>query len=119
MLMLARTGQEWATQVKAATTKDDGTDEAWDIPSLLEGSGYETVDLLKVDIERSELEVFGPTSSQWLHQVRNICIELHGDDCTEVFYNALEGFTYDSEHSGELSICRSLKRRSAVEIPII
>ena len=51
----------------------------------------ENVDLLKVDIERSELEVFGASSSSWLPEMGNICIELHGDDCREVFLRALEG----------------------------
>jgi hypothetical protein len=43
--------------------------------------------------------------------VRNICIELHGPDCREVFLRALETFEYDLEYSGELTICRNLRQK--------
>lgn len=106
-------GSEWATQVR----QGEGTDgqdvvEGWDMPSLLELSGRKQIDLLKVDIERSELELFGPGSLSWLPNVRNICIELHGDDCKEVFLEALKNFEYDLGYSGELTICRNLRRKS-------
>jgi hypothetical protein len=42
-----------------------------------------------VDIERSELAVFGETAKKWLLKIRNICIETHGRDCEEVFFKAL------------------------------
>jgi FkbM family methyltransferase len=101
-------GREWATQVVASA---DGTVEGYDIPSLLAMAGGEEIDILKVDIERSELEVFGGSSARWLPAVRNICIELHGPDCREVFLRALETFEYDLEYSGELTICRNLRQK--------
>ena len=66
------------------------------------------VDLLKVDIERAELSVFGESAGLWLLKVRNICIELHGKDCEEVFFAALKDFDYELKHFGELTICRNL-----------
>ena len=69
------------------------------------------MDLLKVDIERAELTVFGESAGSWLHRVRNICIELHGKDCEEVFFSALNDFDYELEHYGELTICRNLRAR--------
>jgi FkbM family methyltransferase len=104
-------GRQWASQVVAGDVRDDSAVEAWDIASLLEMSGDEQIDILKVDIERSELEVFGKTSSSWLSKVRNICIELHGADCEKVFFDALSEFQYDVEHSGELTICLNMQKR--------
>ena len=75
-------------------------------------AGEEQVDLLKVDIERSELELFGSSSSAWLPKVRNICIELHGRDCTEVFLDALKGFDYEPGRSGELTLSINLRRKT-------
>jgi hypothetical protein len=89
-----------------------GEIEAWDMDSLIEIAGVDTVDLLKVDIEAAELAVFGETAKKWLPRVRNICIELHGPDCQETFFNALADFEYELEHSGELTICKNLHPRA-------
>jgi len=105
--------REWATQV-GELSEEERTSvgvQAWDIGSLIDMSGGGTVDLLKVDIERGELSVFGESSSSWLHRVRNICIELHGRDCEEVFFAALKDFDYELGHFGELTICRNLRPR--------
>ncbi len=46
--------------------------------SILERSGFETVDLLKIDIEGAEVELFGG-HLDWLPRVRALAIEFHGD----------------------------------------
>lgn len=108
-------GREWASQVHESEAEDaEETVEAWDVPCLLQLTGEESIDLLKVDIERSELELFTSSSSSWLPKVRNICIELHGDDCKEVFLEALKEFEYHSEISGELMICRNLQHKTSL-----
>ncbi len=110
-----RDGREWTTQVREVNGTALGpTVEAWDIPSLMALAGANPVDLLKIDIERSEIELFGSKAETWLPKVRNICIELHGPDCSEVFFRALEPFDYDLSTSGELTICRNLTLRSAL-----
>jgi FkbM family methyltransferase len=107
-----RDGREWATQVLILT---DGTEvgdvPAWDVDRLIDMGGSTTVDLLKIDIERAELAVFGDTAKTWLPRVRNICIELHGPDCKETFFRALRDFEYELELSGELTICRNIRAR--------
>jgi FkbM family methyltransferase len=110
-------GREWATQVCELDEQEQPSMgvQAWDIDSLIEMSGGDIVDLLKVDIERAELSVFGESAVSWLHKVRNICIELHGKDCEEVFFTALRDFDYELGHSGELTICRNLRPREALE----
>jgi FkbM family methyltransferase len=103
---------DWATQVRKTEGQEETPVEAWDVPSILESARCEHVDLLKVDIEWSELAVFDSSSAAWLPKVRNICIELHGDDCREVFFKALLNFDYDLSTSAELTICRNLSRKS-------
>jgi FkbM family methyltransferase len=112
-----RDGREWATQVVELTEEErpSASVQAWDVGSLIDMSGGSAVDLLKVDIERAELSVFGESAGSWLHRVRNICIELHGKDCEEVFFAALKDFDYELEHSGELTICRNLRPRKSPE----
>lgn len=110
-------GREWATQVTESTGDDEPSSgvPAWDIGSLIDMSGGGTVDLLKVDIERAELSVFGDSACSWLRRVRNICIELHGKDCEEVFFAALKDFDYELGHAGELTICRNLRQRKTLD----
>jgi FkbM family methyltransferase len=102
-------GREWSTQVRSPAGAGGDEIEAWDVGSLIGMAGAEQVDLLKVDIERAELEVFGETAKNWLPRIRNICIELHGPDCQEMFFHALKGFDYELAYSEELTICRNLR----------
>ena len=101
-------GKDWATQV---VQPQGGTGEiqAWDVDSLIDMAGSQTVDLLKIDIEGAELAVFSGNAKSWLPRIRNLCIELHGDDCRNTFFNALSGFDYELEHAGELTICRNIR----------
>jgi FkbM family methyltransferase len=102
-------GREWATQVREIEGKDALEEvEGWDIPSLLNLAGGEQIDLLKVDIEGSEIDLFGPQSLAWLPKVRNICIELHGPGCEDVFFHAVRGFDYQLVRFGELTVCKNL-----------
>ena len=111
-------GREWSTQVSKPHAGCVGDTQAWDVNSLIEMAAATQVDLLKVDIERAELAVFGETAKAWLPKVRNICIELHGPDCEETFFRALADYDYELEHSGELTICRSLRTKAAASTPI-
>jgi len=109
-------GRDWSTQVRQSVDSNTADVEAWDMPALLAFSQEEPrssqrgVDILKIDIEGSEAEVFASNTAGWLHLVRNICIEFHGDDCRETFFNALHGYEYDLVNCGEFTLCLNLKR---------
>lgn len=108
-----RDGREWSTQVKSAGLEDTASAyvEAYDIPALIHLSGFAEIDLLKIDIERSEIELFSRNTGEWLPRVRNVCIELHGPDCEAVFFRALSDYSFDLSRSNELTICRNLRPR--------
>jgi FkbM family methyltransferase len=98
---------EWAVRVRPAREAEAGDIEAIDIPSL----HLDQIDILKVDIEGSEADLFAEGASAWLAHVRHIAIELHGPDCAARFFAALEGFDYQTSASGELTICKGLSKR--------
>jgi FkbM family methyltransferase len=102
-------GREWATQVVEGSAVNANV-EAWDVGTLIDMAGAESVDLLKVDIEGAEREVFGPTCQKWLHRVRNLSIEFHGEECWLAFAEATPGFQYDKEDSRSLLICKNLRK---------
>jgi FkbM family methyltransferase len=110
-----RDGREWASQVAERADSDANIEvEGWDISSMLSLTGVKMVDLLKIDIEKGELELFSKGFEAWIPLVRTICIELHGKDCEEMFFAALRSFDFDLSHSGELTICKNLRLRSTV-----
>jgi FkbM family methyltransferase len=112
-----RDGREWASQVVERTVSDARVEvDGWDIPSLLSHAGTSVIDLLKVDIEKGELELFSSGCETWIPFVRAICIELHGKDCEELFCGALRNFDFTLIQSGELTICKNLRVRSAIAL---
>lgn len=105
-------GRSWSFEVDEKKPGRPGLQEiqGWDVETLINMTGSESVDLLKVDIERAELSVFGAENAEsWLKRVKNMCIELHGDDCAQVFFEALRNFDFDLGYSGELTVCRNLR----------
>jgi FkbM family methyltransferase len=62
--------------------------EAISMATVLDRSGFEEVDLLKVDIEGGETELFKGDLS-WLDRVKAIAIEFHGDSRSEMRFDEL------------------------------
>lgn len=108
-----RDGLQWATQVRAPQAGETATVVAWDVPALLEMCPRKTVDILKVDIEGSERDLFSYNACEWLHCVRNLCIEFHGPECQEAVVNALAGYYYETSSSGEYHFYLGVRSRSA------
>jgi FkbM family methyltransferase len=105
-------GEEYGIQVEAKTENAvANTVEGIDIPSLMTTTGVGHIDLLKVDIEKSEADVFRSNPAAWLHRVRNIAIELHGPACTEIFRSALSNFSFLEEQRGEVTFCLEIHPR--------
>jgi FkbM family methyltransferase len=109
-----RDGREWTAQVKPAKEESTASEsiEGFDMPTLIGLSGATEIDLLKIDIERSELELFSRNTESWLPRIRNLCIELHGPDCEAVFSRALADYSCDLSCVGELTVCSNLRVRS-------
>jgi len=74
-----RDGQDWSI---AATEKQGslqvGKASAITLGQVLEMEDYSTIDLLKVDIEGGEQEIFSPDAdTAFLENVKVVCVELH------------------------------------------
>lgn len=64
------------------------------IPEIIERFGLDRIDLLKVDIEGAEREVFQDSSS-WIGKVDSLVVELHDrlkSGCSRSFYQGTPGF---------------------------
>ncbi|MBI4341873.1 MAG: FkbM family methyltransferase [Candidatus Omnitrophica bacterium] len=107
-----RDGKEWATQVRECAEGEVADVEAVSLTDVLAANGVERVDILKVDIEQSERVVFAKGYAPWLNRTKNIVIELHDDECEQVFFQALQPYRYQLSRSGESTVVRNLSLRN-------
>ena len=80
----------------------NGTVNAVTIDSLMQGYDLNHVDVLKIDIETSEKELFLKNYEQWLPKVQVIIIELHDwlrPGCSRVFFEAINKTFSDYAYS--------------------
>jgi FkbM family methyltransferase len=107
-------GREWAIQVKETQVGQEPDLYARDISDLLKTSGFQHIDILKMDIEGSEAVVFSKNYDGWLCKVRNIAIELHGKNCEKTFFKALAEYNYKLSTQGELTVCKELSLKENI-----
>jgi len=121
-LVFVRNQSEWNSHVQGAENVHAGQEaqaapateirvQSFDLPSLIALGGGGPVDLLKMDIEGSEAEVFARNPDSWLSAVRNIIIELHGPECDKSFAAALTGYEYEAFPLRSVTVCRNLRPR--------
>jgi FkbM family methyltransferase len=103
-----RGGGAWAVQVRECKPEEMPDTEAVDIGTILKMFGCTKVDILKMDIEASEVFVFAEGYEGWLDLVQNIAIELHDQQCEEVFMQAISNRSYKVSLSGELTVCKGI-----------
>lgn len=107
LVLEARRGHEWGVQVREALPGEPGDVDAIGIADL----GLPRIDLLKIDIEGSEEQVFGVGAEAWLPTVGAIAVELHGPARERAFQQALAGYDYDLGTAGDMTMLRNLRRR--------
>jgi FkbM family methyltransferase len=79
------------------------------LETIMESWGINHIDILKVDIEGAEKEVFYDTS-QWIHQVDCLIVELHErmkPGCNSSFYNGAKGFDSEWKHGENVYLVRN------------
>lgn len=103
-----RDGAEWSFQVRPAGAGEAPDFQARTVDDLLAEGGFPHADVLKMDIEAAEAQVFQPGCGSWLPKVRTLVIELHGADCERIVHEATTPYLRPTETSGELTVFRSL-----------
>jgi len=104
LVIADQAAEKWATQVRPAAADTEGAVESVTIPELLEKAGRSRIDLLKIDIESAEKELFLTGTDAWLGKVHVLIIELHDrilSGCSTSFYRATSRYHFDQYLSGE------------------
>ncbi len=95
----------WDFQIKETKHQNQNSLKAVTIGDILKQTSRQTIDILKIDIEGSEKEIFSNHNSQsWLEKTKMIIIELHDryqPGCSKIFYNAVKPFHFKKSTNGE------------------
>lgn len=97
----------WGFMVEEKEEANDQTISAISIDDIMEQFGIDGIDILKMDIEGSERDVFTSNTS-WLTRVKVLIVELHDGmrkDCSKTFFKALESYNYKIKVQKESIIC--------------
>ncbi|GJD75459.1 FkbM family methyltransferase [Methylobacterium goesingense] len=69
--------EAWGGQVSEESGYKSRPTVCYKLKTLLDNSGFDTVDILKVDIEGAELELFSQEAETWLDRIKFIIVETH------------------------------------------
>jgi FkbM family methyltransferase len=97
----------WAIRVDPAASQEHDRVQGYTVTDLMREAGVETVDLLKLDIEGSERELFADGPEAWLSRVEVIMVELHeslASDCRLVLDRAVLPFGFRQFRHGEFDV---------------
>jgi FkbM family methyltransferase len=101
-------------QVKESQTHGVHSFEAVSPRKLMDDFGWQSIDLLKVDIEGAELELFSSAVESWLPHTRMLFVETHDrmrPGCTQALFSALSGIRYNCTLAGENFLIENLSFR--------
>jgi FkbM family methyltransferase len=87
---------EWGIRVRPCGPGERADVQATSISTLLAEHGCARADLLKIDIEGAELDLFAAGASKWLDRVGSVIIECHGQACREAFFAAVRAAGFEA-----------------------
>jgi FkbM family methyltransferase len=95
----------WSFRVEKSNNPDDI--KAYSLITLMNNYDFNLIDILKIDIEGSEKEIFTSENADvsFLEKTKCIAIEIHDEfDCREDIVRILEKYNFQWFNSGELTI---------------
>lgn len=107
--------EKWEMSLQPAEAAE-GVVASITLPELMERYDIKTIDILKVDIEGGERELFSHGAEEWINRVDAIAIELHDRykiGCAQAFYAALHGREFTQEQRPANNLFVQLRRPPA------
>jgi len=98
--------KEWAFSVRPCREGEPKEIEGISLNDVVESSPKKRIDLLKIDIEGGERELFANGFESWLSRTRTIVIETHGPECREVFLRAIMPYGFKIQETEYVTIAR-------------
>jgi FkbM family methyltransferase len=94
----------WASCVSAQMDESANRIQALDIFSILELYDIALIDILKIDIEGAELDIFSAENLSWLEKVRCVQIETKEEQARELFLKKLSNYGFKFSQFREIVI---------------
>ena len=82
------------------------------LKDCLNENGIETVDILKLDIESAEKELFNFNTENWLPRIETIVIELHDwmkPGCSNSFFRAISTLPISTTIYGGMLVVKNIE----------
>lgn len=98
------TAESWSFRTREAPVGLPGSIPAVGVAELLRQQGAECVDLLKIDIEGGEYEIFSTGLKEWIARVGTLVIEMHEQfrpGVTDLVTSALGQEGFETRRCGE------------------
>lgn len=95
---------KWGIMVEETDEPNLSSLRAVTIDKILENSGFQEIDILKLDIEGAEKELFSSGYEKWIDKVKIIIIELHDrmkKGCSQSFFSAVSKYDFAFTMRGE------------------
>lgn len=86
------------------TSSEKNHIKGFTLADILQRSGKQHIDLLKLDIEGSEEQLFSWDCSDWIGHVENMAIEPHGQRARDAIFSATKGLSYTVTTNSEYII---------------
>ena len=91
----------WSFTVRASDNHDAASFPGVTIGTLLQQSGFEAIDLVKLDIEGTETAIFSDPDIGWLEKTEVVVIEVHGEAAQRAVLAAFAGKPFLHDRCGE------------------
>jgi FkbM family methyltransferase len=101
--------ESWSFQASEARGEGEVAVDAMGVEDVLSNFAIPKVDVLKIDIEGGEFEVFDSGVNAWIDRVGMIAVEVHDrfrPGCTDVIRRALEPFGFEESLWSEYLLFR-------------
>lgn len=98
---------EWGFTVKEVSDGLPNTVQAVSISDIMKENGIQKIDVLKMDIEGSEMEVMSENYEDWISKTQTLLIETHDrlrPGCSRTVFNTLVKYPFSLDHVGENTI---------------
>jgi len=100
-----RDGNDWSFRLVETEKKEEALFETISINEVLNQNNIKSIDILKIDIEGGEVDLFSTNYLDWLSKTKVIAIEIHDEfDCRIDIENKIKSAGFQLYHSGELTI---------------
>lgn len=99
--------EKWAFRVEESIEKTDIC--AISINDIIKSYNLKFIDVLKIDIEGAEKQIFTNGFKEWLPLVKVLMIELHDSTnpgCSKALFKALDGFDFSTVFQGETLVIK-------------